>query len=329
MSSHPGPRPDPYNEILIRLRTADESGMKLEERLSQTTANLQAVSRDLNEAQKAVYEQHRGRLACQNELLIEQRRHREYAQAYQSVQAQFQPLNSQLLSLTASNHQLQRELAERKRMSTLTEERAWFSSGANNSLGLPEQRHTLLNEANALTASNLHLQQELNKGNTAPTSLQKDFGVKNDHWRSSGSMRTSVAAGSLNTRPSASTHDPLSDKQAGIALRVAGINQEKVNLMNEHHEALCAASDRAIERVVKLQEIDLKSERRVTDPAKGYVSGDGDNLPTAADLDDDESNVLSDSEAEVNPLGSERQYKRPRRLRQLRPKDPNMRVSCG
>ena len=301
--------------------------MKLEERLSQTTANLQAVSRELNEAQKAVYEQHRGRLACQKELLTEQQRHRECAQAYQSLQAQFQPLTSQVLSLTASNHQLQRELAERKRMPTLTEERAWLGSGFNNSLGFPEQRHTLPNEANTLTTSNLRLQQELNKGNTAPTSIQEGLGVQNDHWRSSGSVRTAVAAGSLNTQPSTSTHDPQSDKQREIALRVAGINQETANLRKENHKALCAASDRAIERGVKLQEFDLRSERRVTDPAKGYVSGD--NLPTAADLDDGESNVLSDSEAEVEPSGSERQFKRPRRLRQLRPKDPNMRVSCG
>lgn len=300
--------------------------MKLEERLSQTTANLQAVSRNLNDAQKEIYEQHRGRLACQKDLLIEQQRYRECAQAYQSVQAHLQPLTSQVLSLTASNHQLQRQLAERNRMPTLTEEGAWLKSGINNSLGLPEQRHTLPNEANTLTASNLRLQQEPNTRNTTPTSIPKGYGVKNDQWRSSGSVRTSVATGSLNTQPSASTHDP-SDKQREIALKVAGINQEKANLMNEHHKALCAASDRAIEREVKWQELDVRSERRVTDPAQGYVSGD--NLPIAADLDDDESSILSDIEAEVDPIGSERQFKRPRRLRQLRPKDPNMRVSCG
>jgi len=212
-------------------------------------------------------------------------------------------------------------------MPTLREEGAWLSSGANNSLGPPEQRHTLPNKVNTLTASNLLLHQEANEKNTAPTLIQKGLGVKNDYWRPSGGVRTGVAAGSLNTQLSISTEDPQSDKQREIALRVAGINQEKANLMNEHHEALSAASDRAVERGVKLQDIDRRFERRVTDPAKGFVLGD--NLPTAADLDDDGSNVPSNSETEVDPVGPEREFKRPRRLRQLRPKDPNMRVNCG
>lgn len=50
---------DPYNDILIRLQAADGNGVQLETRLSQTTANLQAITRDLNETQKALYEEHR------------------------------------------------------------------------------------------------------------------------------------------------------------------------------------------------------------------------------------------------------------------------------
>lgn len=106
---------------------------------------------------------------------------------------------------------------------------------------------------------------------------------------------------------------------------MAGINQEKGNVVTEHHKALCTASDHAVERGVRLQEVERRSETAALDSPEEFYDG----LPSTADLKDDGSKDLSESEAGVEDAGQGRQLKRPRTMRRLRPKDPAMAVSCG
>ena len=321
MSSHLASRPDPYNDVVIRLRTADDAGIRLEARLTQTTANLKAVSQDLQETQKALYEEHRSRLACQNDLLLEQQRHRECVQAYQSVHAQCQPLTNQVYGLTASNKYMQQQLDERNRILALNQRGAWFQNETGAFVGAPKRHHLPPGNVQTLTATNLDLHQGMNGRNTTPAAKQNTFEVKkNSNWR------PSMAAGSLNSGLNAANRDQRSDKEAEIALRMAEINQEKASLMNEHHKDLLAASDHAVESGVKLQATDPKSETRaIHSPEEEFYDG----LPSMADLDDDETKIPSDGDAEVDTSEEGREFKRPRTLRRLRPKDPNVTVNCG
>ena len=322
-----GPNYDPqdghYNDILIRLQSADDNGIKLETRLSQTTASLQSVVKDLSETQKALYEEHRNRLAYQNSLLLEQQRHRECFQAYHSIQAQCQPLTNQVFNLTASNQRLQQQMNEKDRILASKEKGAWFRNEANLPWKPSEQGPTLPSIVHSLTASNLHLHQGFNGRNATSTADRKQFGAKYDNWRSGPGARADVAAGGPNTWPNPMEQASHSDKGRDISLRIADINQEQANLTNEQHKDLCAASDRALERGVRLQEV-APTSPTLDSPEEFY-----DGLPSTADLEDDESKVSSETEAEVDPAGQGRQFKRARTMRRLRPKDPNMVVNCG
>ncbi len=319
------PQVNPYNDILIRLQDADENGVQLETRLSQNTANLQAITRDLNETQKALYEEHRNRLACQNSLLHEQQRHRECFQAYHSIQASCQPLTNQVFNLTASNQRLQQELDEKNRISASKGKGAWFRNEVNTPWKPSDQGPTLPSIVHSLTASNLHLHQELSGRDTPPTLNHKQLGVKGNNWRSGPASRPGVAAGGPNPWSSLAKPAPHSNRDTEFASRMAEVNQEKGNLMNEHHKALCTASDRAVERGVTLQEVDRRSETAALDSPEEFYDG----LPSTADLEDDGSKDSSESEAGVEPADQGRQLKRPRTMRRLRPKDPKMVVNCG
>lgn len=96
-------------------------------------------------------------------------------------------------------------------------------------------------------------------------------------------------------------------------------------MVNEHHKALCTASDHTVERGVRLQELEQRSETAALDLPEEFYNG----LPSTADLKDDGFKDLSKSEAGAEPAGQGRQLKRPRTMRRLRPKDPEMAVSCG
>lgn len=96
------------------------------------------------------------------------------------------------------------------------------------------------------------------------------------------------------------------DRERKIALRVAEIKQKKNNLMNEHHTALCTTLDHAVEWESRMQEVNQRSET----PTLNFFKKFYDDLPSIADLKDDGFKVLSESEAEVNSSGQERQFKR-------------------
>ena len=212
---------------------------------------------------------------------------------------------------------------EKDRILTSKEKEAWFRNEVNLPWKPSEQGPTLPSIVHSLTALNLHLHQGFNGRNATSTTDHKQFGAKYNNWRSGPGVRADVAVGSPNTWPNLMEQASHSDKGRNISLQIADINQEQANLTNKQHKDLCAASDCALKWGVRLQEVALTSPT-LDSPEKFY-----DGLPSTADLENDESKISSETEAEVDPADQGRQFKRAQTMRWLRPKDLNMVVNCG